>query len=172
MWKGFASAQPAMTVNVTWEREPLDAFRRSSVKRFNAEAHTQSAIAALLGLRAGQSIEPGDVLRVELETFEQALNIVGGGSAGDRVVVLSKEQADHSLPYLLAVALIDGDVQPEAFAEGRFLCADVQDLLGRVWVRQREELSHRYPQEMPAAVTVVSLPVRELTDLLVRVRIS
>jgi 2-methylcitrate dehydratase len=37
-------------------------------------------------------------------------DIVGGGAAGDRSMAASKEQADHSLPYLCAVALIDGDV--------------------------------------------------------------
>ncbi len=152
-------------VDVDWPAEPLDQFKRSSVKRYNAEAHTQSAIDAALQLREQlrrEGVRPEDVLRVELDTFNQALEIVGGGAGGDRVAVHSKEQADHSLPYLLAVALIDGDVQPEQFTEERVKRGDVQDLLRRVWVRQREELTQRYPQEMPASVTVLLRDGREL----------
>ncbi len=142
-------------VEVDWKSEPLDAFTRSSIKRYNAEGHTQSALECLLDLRAEHGIEPRDVSRVEVDTFKQVHNIVGGGQAGDRSAAWSKEQADHSLPYLCAVALLDGDVWPDQLTDERVRRDDVQDLMRRVWVRQREELSLRYPNEMPSRVTVL-----------------
>jgi 2-methylcitrate dehydratase len=78
-------------------------------------------------------------------------------------VVVSKEQADHSLPYLCAVALLDGDVWPDQLQNERLRQPDVQDLLRRVWVRQREQLNTRYPQEMPVTVTVVLRDGRRLS---------
>jgi 2-methylcitrate dehydratase len=149
-------------VDIAWEKEPLDRFRKSSVKRYNAEAHTQSILEGLLELREEERIVPEEVLRVEVDTFKQAHNIVGGGEAGDRATVLNKEQADHSLAYLCAVALIDGDVYPEQFAGERVTKPDVQELMKRVWTRQREALSARYPKEMPMRISVLLRDGREL----------
>jgi 2-methylcitrate dehydratase len=39
-------------------------------------------------------------------------------------VVETKEQADHSLPYLLAVALLDHDVMPAQFTPERIIKPD------------------------------------------------
>jgi len=142
-------------VEVDWEKQPLQKFMESSVKRYNAEGHTQSALDCLLALRAEHGIRPGDVQRVEVDAFKQMHNIVGGGEAGDRAEVASKEQADHSLPYLCAVALLDGDVWPEQLTDERLRRPDVQELMTRVWVRQREALSTRYPDEVPARVSVL-----------------
>jgi len=79
--------------------------------------------------------------------FDVAYNIIGGGEEGDKSAVETKEQADHSLPYLLAVALIDGEVLPAQYAAERILRDDVQRLLHRVLVRPDPELSRRFPAE-------------------------
>ena len=149
-------------VMIDWSKEPLDRLLHSSIKRYNAEGHTQSALECLIGLRDQYGIRPDDVERVEIDAFKQVHNIVGGGAAGDRATVRSKEQGDHSLPYLCAVALLDGDVWPEQFADDRVARSDVQQLLKRVWVRQRDDLSARYPDEMPCRVNVVLRDGREL----------
>jgi len=149
-------------VMIDWSKEPLDRLLHSSIKRYNAEGHTQSALECLIGLRDQYGIRPDDVERVEIDAFKQVHNIVGGGAAGDRATVRSKEQGDHSLPYLCAVALLDGDVWPEQFADDRVARSDVQQLLKRVWVRQRDDLSARYPDEMPCRVHVVLRDGREL----------
>lgn len=151
-------------VEVDWSREKLDLFTHSCIKRYNSEGHTQSALECLLELRSRENVRIEDVLRIEVETFKQADNIVGGGEAGDRTFAASKEQADHSLPYLCAAALIDGDVWPEQLTDERVHSQDVQDLMRRVWVRQREELSARYPNEMPCRVKIVLRDGRELTN--------
>ena len=41
-------------------------------------------------------------------------------------IVETKEQADHSLPYLLAVALLDHHVKPAQFTPERIIKPDVQ----------------------------------------------
>jgi 2-methylcitrate dehydratase len=150
-------------IEIDWKKEPLDRFERSSIKRHNSEGHTQSVIECLLNMRAQHGIDAKDVYRVEVDVFKQAANITGGGEAGDRTLVRNKEQADHSLPYLCAVALLDGQVWPQQFTPERVLRPDVQDLLERVWVRQREDFNERYPNEMPCRVTVILKDQTELT---------
>src|SRR5204862_937228 len=65
-----------------------------------------------------------------------------------------KEQAYHSLPYLTAVALLDGQVQPAQFTEERIARADVQQLLHRVRTLRDDESTKRYPEETPCRVVV------------------
>lgn len=149
-------------IQLDWEKQPLDRFKESSIKRYNAEGHTQSVIECLLGLREQHRLRPEDVLRVEVDAFKQVHNIVGGGAAGDRAQAASKEQADHSLPYICAAALLDGDVWPDQFTNERVHSRDVQELMKRVWVRQREDLNLRYPKEMPCRVRVMMRDGSEL----------
>ena len=147
--KGFMEAI-AVPFEFDWSREDLESVTRTILKKYNAEIHSQSAIEALLELRAGHDLVAGQVQRIELDTFQVAFDIIGGGEEGDKRQVRSKEQADHSLPYLLAVALLDGQVLPEQYRPERIVADDVQELLRRVVVRPDHDLSRRFPDQHSA----------------------
>lgn len=144
--KGFMDSI-AGRFEIAWEDEGLERVRRTFLKRYNAEIHSQSALEGLLELRAAHSFDPSAVERIQLETFQVAYDIIGGGEEGSKKEIHTKEQADHSLPYLLAVALLDGEVMPEQFAPERILRPDVQELLRRVDVRPAADLTARFPDE-------------------------
>jgi 2-methylcitrate dehydratase len=55
---------------------------------------------------------------------------------------------------MLAVALIDGEVQPEQYAPERIAAKDVQSLLRRVTVTPVDALTSRFPQLMPAELEI------------------
>jgi 2-methylcitrate dehydratase len=151
--KGFMDAI-AGPFEVPWGREDLERVTRTIVKEYNAELHSQSAIEGTLELAREAGVAAAAVEAVEVEIFDVAFKIIGGGEEGDKQVVQTKEEADHSLPYLLAVALLDGEVMPEQFRPERIRAADVQGLLRRVHVRPSEAYSRRFPQEMPCRVTL------------------
>ena len=160
--KGFqyAIGEP---VDVEWTSEDLEIVTETLLKSYNSEVHTQPAIQCMRELRESQPFTGADVAKVELETFEVAYNITGGGEYGPKHDVSTKEHADHSLPYVLAVAILDGDVQPEQFAPERIGRDDVQTLLRKVSVRPDREFTKRYPKEMPARITVHLADGRMLT---------
>jgi 2-methylcitrate dehydratase len=153
--KGFMETIAGRRFSIDWASEDLEAVTRTSVKRFNAEFHSQSVLEAVLELRDEHRLDASQVERVELDVFQVAYDIIGGGEEGDKRLVRTKEEADHSLPYLVAVALLDGDVLPAQYAADRILRPDVQDLLRRVDVRPDPELSARFPAEHPCRVRVV-----------------
>lgn len=151
--KGFKDAI-AGEFSIDWDRETLGKAAETIVKRYNAEIHSQSAIEAILELAREGGFRGSEVKRIELETFDVAWNIIGGGEEGDKRQVRTKEEADHSLPYLLAVAVLDGRVTPEQYLPERITASDVQELLSTVEVRPSPELSGRFPAEMPCRLTV------------------
>src|SRR5262249_51255495 len=91
----------------------------------------------------------------EIEIFDVAFHIIGGGEEGDKTVVRTKEEADHSLPYMAAVAILDDQVMPEQYLPDRIQRADVQTLLRKISLRPLDAYSQRFPNEMPCRITVV-----------------
>ncbi|MBI4497033.1 MAG: MmgE/PrpD family protein [Chloroflexi bacterium] len=160
--KGFMEAI-AGRFTLDWTREDLERVRKTILKKYNAEIHSQSALEGLLELRAEHNLTGDQVDRIEVEVFDVAYHIIGGGEEGGKQDIHTKEEADHSLPYLLAVALLDGQVMPEQYAPDRIGRADVQSLLRRVAVRPDAEFSRRFPDEHCARLRVHLRDGRVLT---------
>src|SRR5437762_1312741 len=137
-----------------WAQENLEAVQRTSVKKYNAEFHSQSALEGVLELHAAHHVRPEEIESVRVDIFDVAYHIIGGGEEGDKQRVRTKEEADHSLPYMVAVALLDGDVSPTQYAPERIVREDVQSLLRRVTIQPDEELSKRFPAEMPCRIQI------------------
>lgn len=151
--KGFQESITG-TFTVDWESKSFDGVMRSIVKKYNAEIHSQSAIEGALELRHQHGFTGQDVKAVEIEIFRVAFDIIGGGEEGSKTEIATKEEADHSLPYMVAVALLDGRLDPEQYEAERILSADVQRLLRLVKVKPDSEFSSRFPHEMPCRLTI------------------
>ncbi|HJS43824.1 MAG TPA: MmgE/PrpD family protein [Gemmatimonadales bacterium] len=160
--KGFMDAISGY-FELNWESEDLERVTQTILKKYNAEIHSQSVLEAVLDVRTREHLSGADVERVEIDVFDVAYRIIGGGEEGDKTVVRTKEEADHSLPYLVAVALLDGQVMPEQYVPARIRSSDVQALLRRVSVRPDERFSRRFPAEMPCRVRVILRDGRTLT---------
>lgn len=141
-------------IEIDWDNEKLDCFDRLALKSYNTAVPGQSSIFCILELRKAHPIDPSQVDSIEDVVFQDAYDFMGGGSFGPKTDVHTKEDADHSLPYLLAVALLDGDVQPAQLEPSRIDAPDAQDLLKKVTVRPDDEFTARYPGEVPSRVTV------------------
>ncbi len=139
---------------IDWRNEDLERVRLTILKKHNAEIHSQSAIDAALDLRARPGFFVGAVRAIRLKTFAVAHRIIGGGEEGEKHTVRTKEEADHSLPYMIAVALIDGEVQPQQYLPARIAGADVQSLLRKVTVIESKSLTAQFPRQLPADLEV------------------
>jgi 2-methylcitrate dehydratase len=95
--KGFMEVI-AGPFELDWSREDLERVTRTGIKKYNAEYHSQSALEAVLALKHEHRFHPNDVAAVEIDVFDVAYHIIGGGEEGSKILVRSKEEADHSLP--------------------------------------------------------------------------
>jgi 2-methylcitrate dehydratase len=151
--KGFMDAI-AGKFKIDWSEEDLERVTQTILKRYNAEIHSQAVLEGILELKEEYGLGGEEVARVEIEIFDVAYNIIGGGEEGNKNIVRTKEEADHSLPYLVAVAILDGQVMPEQYRPVRIQSQDAQALLKKVTVKPSADYSRRFPDEMPCRITL------------------
>ncbi|MCL4557519.1 MAG: MmgE/PrpD family protein [Deltaproteobacteria bacterium] len=160
--KGFMDAI-AGRFEIDWSKEDLERVTKTIVKRYNAEIHSQSALEGTIELVREHSFTPGDVESIEIETFDVAYNIIGGGEEGDKHTVWIKEQADHSIPYLVSAAILDGEVMPEQYLPERIRRSDIQTFMRKVRVSPSERYSRLFPGAMPCRIRIDLRDGRALT---------
>src|ERR1700720_1068548 len=139
-----------MQIDIDWDKEGYEGVVGSTIKKYNSMIHTQSSVHCMVEIARQNKIDPEKVVWMEADVFQLAYDFAGGGLYSMDKVIQTKEQADHSLKYLLAVALLDGDVMPAQFKPERIICSDVQTLLKKVQVRPNHEFTELYPGKMPA----------------------
>lgn len=142
-------------INIDWENEKYEGVTTATIKKYVAMIHTQSAIECILQLIKDKTIDPTKIQSIEADVPQITYDFSGGGLyGGASAAISSKEQADHSLPYLLAVAILDKQVMQPQFLPARIVASDVQDLLKKVVVKADDEYTKRYPVEFCARITI------------------
>jgi 2-methylcitrate dehydratase len=121
---------------------PASMILNTSIKYWPAEYHSQSAIEAALLLRK-EITDLAQVKSVTIESHDAAVDIIG--SELEKWKPETRETADHSLPYITAIALIDGEVTSKQFERERFADPKVWKFLEKVKVERNAQLSAMYP---------------------------
>ena len=136
--------------------QPISAAERAHYKSYPSEFHSQVPIYLMTELR--EQVAPEDIASIEVVTFHLAWHEIGGGQgdAAQKWDPQTRETADHSMPWLMAVALRDGTVSPASFTSELIADADLRILMSRIQVRQDPALTvrHRQHREFPAEITV------------------
>jgi 2-methylcitrate dehydratase len=150
--KGFKSL--AGPFQIDWPQEDLERVTQTIIKKYNAEIHSQSVIEGILDLKARYEFSTNDIDHIDIKIFDVAYNIIGGGEEGDKILVRTKEEADHSLRYMVAVALIDNQLLPAQYKIDRIIQEDVQKLLRKVHISPFNDYSKIFPTKMPCLINI------------------
>jgi 2-methylcitrate dehydratase len=132
----------------------------TSIKFWPAEYHSQSAIEAALSLRK-EIGDPAKAKSMTIESHDASVDIIG--SEPEKWKPETRETADHSLPYITAIALIDGEITDKQFARERFADREVWKFLENVKVVRHNELSGMYPEAVANIVHVDLVDGKRLT---------
>src|SRR5438552_2937539 len=132
----------------------------TSIKYWPAEYHSQSAIEAALFLREEMG-DPSKIQSVRIESHDASVDIIG--SEPEKWKPETRETADHSLPYITSIALIDGEVTDRQFQPERFTDPTIWKFLENVTVQRNDELSSFYAKAVANIVHVTLQDGRELT---------
>ena len=151
--KGFMHSI-AGEFELDWSTEDLERVTGTIIKKYNAEIHSQATLEGALELKRAHGIDPSSIDAIEIDTFDVAFHIIGGGEEGDKTIVRWKEEADHSLHYMPAVALLDDQVLPAQYEPRRIEASDVQSLLQKVTVNEKPGYSDRFPDHMVCDIRI------------------
>ena len=123
------------------------------MKRFPLGQYSQTVAEAALEARAAiGSVD--EIADVHVETLATAITLMAGDP--QKWAPETRETADHSMPYTVAVGLMHGDISEEHFAERSFRDPALRALTQRVRVSEWEEANRRMPEAMLCRVTLTT----------------
>jgi 2-methylcitrate dehydratase len=121
------------------------------LKFFPAEIHSQTSIWAALEARK-EIQKPEDIVSVEIASHEAGYTILGKDP--EKWNPLTKETADHSLPYIVGMALLEGKIDNSTYSEKKFRDPKILEFLKKITVIEDKTLSSMYPEAVANRVTV------------------
>ena len=134
---------------------PLDGhflIMEDCLKPYAAEMMTQSSVAAAIDVIARYAIDPAQIAHVEARYHDYALRKPSWDAA--KLAPRDRETADHSFPYCIAVAMLDGDCGPAQFTPERLADPTVRDLMARIDLTTDPELTALFPESFGTAIKV------------------
>ncbi len=124
-----------------------------SIKRFPLGQYSQTVVEAALEVREKiQSVD--EIAEVQIETVTTAIRLMAGDP--DKWEPATRETADHSMPYTVAVALIHGTVEEHHFDDEYLRDPKIRALTRRVKANASEEADRRMPGAMLCKLTLVT----------------
>lgn len=133
---------------------PEWAIRRVSVKPYPAIGTGQAAIAAAAGLVAEHGrLAPDDVAGIRIGLPDTAWTRHHRQAQEERRP-RTRESADHSIPFLVCVALLEGAVHQHHYDRERWLDGEVQRLMALTTIQPDPGLAEYAEEAFPAFVEV------------------
>ncbi len=112
------------------------------MKFFPTEALTHTPISAVLELVKEHELTPEQVEKVHIRSLARAADILADAS---KYAPRSKETADHSLPYVIAAALVDRQVTPRQFIPEKINDPRIRAQMKKVEVVADPEIERVFP---------------------------
>ena len=118
------------------------AVQQSALKSFPIRFGCHAPVFAALELRKAVDVREIASLRIESirQAFERWMDVPEVWKPQTR------ETADHSLPCTVAMGLLDGTITPATMEAGRYMDADVLELMGRCSIELPEEFAAVFPE--------------------------
>src|SRR3989449_5523731 len=123
------------------------------MKSFPIEALSHAPLTAMMKTVKENNIKAADVKEIKVEVIARAADILGDPH---KYRPTSKETADHSLPYCMAVGLVDGMVTPLQFREERVPDQSLIPIMDKIKVVANEEFEALFPKFQPSRVTITT----------------
>jgi len=120
-------------------------------KAFPTEALTHQPITAAIEVMKENNLDPKEIKEVLVETTTRGADILSDPS---KYKPTTKETADHSLPYCIAVAVAKGNVLPSDFEDDTLRDPFVWSLLDKIKVVANPEIDALFPKVKRAIVTI------------------
>ena len=121
------------------------------VKFYPVCYHGQSAVDAAIRLhRDGTPVDA--IADIHVETYDKAVNAMADGRG--KWAPTTRETADHSLPFSVAVSLLNGKLDTGDYREEQLADARIVGLMEKVRVSASSEMTADYPRSAQTRITI------------------
>ncbi len=151
----FEAVAPANLARLGRHVDGLLGIERVFTKALPACGHSLSAVEGVMRIR--ERVAPEQVAALEILTYQVAWKAIGGGAgdAEEKWAPKTRETADHSLPYLAAVALLDGGIGLDSFEADRITDPRLPSLMRRIAVRVDDDMERRFVEHGQMASRII-----------------
>lgn len=125
---------------------------KTCTKPYAAEFMTLAAIQAAVELREEFGLTPEAIRAVEARFHEYAFKKPSWDPK--KLVPTTRETADHSFPYMIAVTLLEGDCSEHQFREELLRSDAVREMMGKIMLATDAELTALWPRASGAAIRI------------------
>jgi 2-methylcitrate dehydratase len=130
------------------------------LKPYPAVIYTQTAIVA--AIEVAREVGALDkVTAIEVATSRSGYQRTG--SEPEKWDPKTRETADHSLPYMIARAMFDGDITPESFSEKKFRDGAILAFMQKIKVSEDPVLTARTGGAVPTRVSATLADGKRIT---------
>lgn len=138
----------------------------TAVKPHACCRYMQGPIDAVLALMREQNIEPAQIRRIEIAVLEAGWGIVADPAA-KKYSPESVVDAQFSMPFGAAIAVLDGAAGLDQFTAEKTQSANVREVMKKVVLVKDPQIEASFPKEWPARV-VIELETGECFEKFVR----
>ena len=125
---------------------------RTIFKFYPSQIHTQAPIG--LAVELSPQVTPADIESIRIRSYAGAVS--SASSEPEKWDPKTRETADHSIPFLVAVGLQDGNVTPATFTNARIGDPSVRSLLARMTIEEDPAFTQRYPDEYNCRIEITT----------------
>ncbi len=136
-------------------------IERTNLKFFPSEYHSQAPLFIAIGLRDKVRVE--DIESIDVQTYYTAWSEIG--SEPEKWEPKTRETADHSLPYLLALGLIDGRITVDSFSDERIRDPAVRSLMQRIRVSENKDYTREFPAKLVTRIEIVTRSGERIAEM-------
>jgi 2-methylcitrate dehydratase len=125
---------------------------QSDIKCYPSCGSTQAPLSALIEMAVDLRLEDIEAINVEThwDTWFET------GREPEKWDPKSHETADHSLPYVMAVALRDGNVTPSSFTDEAIRDPDLRKIMQRIRITENPELTALRPAQTLSDIEIIT----------------
>jgi 2-methylcitrate dehydratase len=121
-----------------------------SFKLYPAQGYSLTAIPAGIAV----AHETGGVDRItKLEIATTHFGYISAGRDPEKWTPQTRETADHSLPYIVARAMFDGDISNASFSKDKITDPRIRAFMQKITVQEDPALTALLPKAVPTRVT-------------------
>ncbi len=157
LWEQAGVTQPVTLDKFGGNGQPY-LINDTTFKFYPSQIHTQAPIGLALELR--RRVNLSEIEAIKIQTYKAAVS--APATEPEKWDPQTRETADHSIPFLVALALQDGAVTPGSFTAERIADPSLRALMGKMTLTEGVGFTRKYPAQYNCRIEIATKPGAEV----------